>query len=121
MQKNSFPYRILIIDSNLQEVNHISELIHDRFFSPGITTTNFENVYDLLSSNKFDVILMNINHVEEIEKLHSVEKNTTGTVLIVLSDIMTISDISDLKITEGSNNVFDYLPKNELSSLLLFK
>lgn len=121
MQKNSFPYRILTISTNLQEVNNISELIHDRFFSPMITVANFENVSGILSSNKFDVILIDINHVEEIELVDSVQKNTTGTVLIVVSDIMAFSDITDLKITPGNNNVFDYLPKEELSSLLLFK
>lgn len=121
MQKNSFPYRILIINSDLQEVNHISELIHDRFFSPGITTSNFENVSGILSSHKFDVILININHAEDIEFVYSVEKNTNGTVLIVISDIMIFSDPDNLKVTIGSNNAFDYLPKNELSSLLLFK
>jgi PAS domain S-box-containing protein len=121
MQKKSFPYRILIINSNLQEVNHISELIHDRFFSPKITTANFENVYIILSSNKFDVILININEPVDIELLYFIEKNTSGTGLIVLSDTITFSDIADLKITDGRNNVFDYLPKSELSSLLLFK
>nr|WP_294926199.1 PAS domain S-box protein [uncultured Flavobacterium sp.] len=120
MQKNSFPYHILIIDNNLQEVNHTSKLIQDRFPSSNITSSDFEDAYPMLSS-KFDIILIGVNHVEEIDKINNIEKNTNETILIVLSDIMTISDFADLKITKGSNNVFDYLPKSELSSLLLFK
>lgn len=118
MQKDSFPYRILIINSDLQEVNHISELIQNRFFSAGITTATFENISGILSSEKFDVILITIHHVEDLELVASVEKHVTGTVLIIISHN---SDITDLKITDGSNNAFDYLPKSELSSLLLFK
>ncbi len=121
MQKNSFPYRILVINSDVQEVNLISKLIHDRFFSPRIITANFENVSGILSSNKFDVILININYVEDIKLIGSVEKKTGRTALIIISDIMTFPDITDMKITDGNNNVFDYLPKSELSSLLLFK
>jgi PAS domain S-box-containing protein len=119
MQKNSLPYRILTISSDLQEVNHMSELIHNRFSSPGITAANFKNVYSILSSKKFDVILININEAEHIEIVKSIEKSISGTVLIILSDIL--ADIDELKITDGSNNIFDYLPKSELSSLLLSK
>ena len=121
MQKKSFSYRILIIGSNSQEVKYISELIDESFFSSKITLANFENVYDILSSNKFNVILVSINNVNDIEKLHSVEKSTSGTTLIVISDNIIISDPDDLKTTDGNNNVFDYLPKGKLNSLLLSK
>lgn len=121
MQKNSFPYRILIIDGNSQEVNYLSELLHERFLSPEITSANFENVNTILSSNKFDVILVSINHVNDIEILHAVEIKTSGTTLIAISDSIAISDTDYFKATNGNNNVFDYLPKNELNSLLLFK
>lgn len=120
MQKKSFPYRILIIDANLQEVNYLSKLIQAKIPSSTISLSNFDDAQTMMSS-KFDVILIAVNHAGEIEKLEPIEKNTTGTILIVISDIMSISDCEALKITAGSNNVFDYLPKNELSSLLLYK
>ncbi|WP_163400436.1 PAS domain S-box protein [Flavobacterium fluviatile] len=121
MQKNSFPYRILIIDSNLLEFKYIADLIHERFISAKITEAGFENAYTLLSLNKFDVILVSINQVNEIGKLYVVEKNTSGTTIILISDILTEESFGNLKTTDGNNNIFDYLPKSELSSLWLFK
>lgn len=122
MQKNFPQYRILINSNDLQEVEHINELIHDRIFSPKITiAANFKSVCRIISAFKFDVILICINHIDNsIKTLDFIEKNTSKTGVIVISDIETISDIVDSKITD-STNVFDCLPKSELSSLLLFK
>lgn len=121
MQKNSFPYRILLVNDNFEEIKLITDLIYDRFISPKLAEANFENAVAMLSSNKFDVILVSINDIHDIEKLYAVEKNTSGTTLILISDILTDYSFGNLKTTDGNNNIFDYLPKSELSSLLLFK
>lgn len=123
MQKNFPQYRILIISSDVQEIEHMSELIHDRISSPKITIAgNFKSVCKTISAFKFDVILVGINHIDSgIEILDFIEKNTSRVGVIVISDITTISDIVDSKNADNGANVFDYLPKSELSSLLLFK
>ena len=123
MQKNFPQYRILIISSDVQEIEHMSELIHDRISSPKITiATNFKSVCKMISAFKFDVILVCINHTDSgIEILDFIEKNISRAGVIVISDIMAISEIVDSKNADNSANVFDYLPKSELSSLLLFK
>lgn len=121
MQKNSFPYRILIIDDNPQGIKLINEWIHEWFCPPEISTSNFNDVTEIITSGKFDVIIIAAEHHSQIEVINSVEKRTKGTVIIIISDIITISDNADLQITAGSSNMIDYLPKNELSSLLLCK
>lgn len=121
MQKKFPQYRILIISSDVQEIEHISELIHDRIFSPKLTIAeNFKSVSKIIPAFKFDVILIYINHIDSIKTLDFIENNTSRTGVIVISDIETISDIVESKNTD-STNVFDCLPKSELSSLLLFK
>lgn len=121
MQKNSFPYRILIIDDNLQYIKFINERIHDWFHSPEISTADFQNFTPIITSLKFDVVLIIAEHQSQIETINSVEKKVRGTVIIVISDIITMLDNSALRITPGSNNMLDLLPKNELTSLLLCK
>ncbi|EJL61169.1 PAS domain S-box protein [Flavobacterium sp. CF136] len=123
MQKNFPQYRILIFSSDVQEIEHMSELIHDRISSPKITiAANFKSVCKIISAFNFDVILVCINHTDSgIEILDFIEKNISRAGVIVISDIMAISEIVDSKNADNSANVFDYLPKSELSSLLLFK
>ncbi|MEL1254518.1 PAS domain S-box protein [Flavobacterium sp. DGU38] len=121
MQKNSFPYRILIIDDNLQYIKFINERIHDWFHSPEISTADFQNFTPIITSLKFDVVLIIAEHQSQIETINSVEKKVRGTVIIVISDIITMLDNAALRITPGSNNMLDLLPKNELTSLLLCK
>lgn len=122
MLKKTFLCRILLVGSNIEEIGHVSELIHDRILSPKITVTpSFENVFNIISSFKFDIILININDGDNgIEILEFIEKNADRTGVIVISDVSSIWEIVDSK-NRDSRNIFDYLPKSELSSLLLFK
>lgn len=122
MHKNFPQYRILVISSDVQDIEHLSELIHDRISSPKLTIAeNFKSVCKIIPAFKFDVILICINHIDNsIKTLDFIEKNISRTGIIVVSDGEAISDIIDSKIID-STNVFDCLPKSELSSLLLFK
>ncbi|WP_163411352.1 PAS domain S-box protein [Flavobacterium ajazii] len=121
MQKNSFPYRILIIDDNPQRIKLVNEWIHDWFYSPEISTANFKNVIEIITVGKSDIILIAAERKSQIDTIRTIEKSINGTVIIVISDSITISDSADLQITPGSNNMLDFLPKKELTSLLLYK
>ncbi|PXY46003.1 PAS domain-containing protein [Flavobacterium hydrophilum] len=121
MQKKSITCRILLM-GNVQDVNNIKELLHDRIIAPKITATyDFKIGFDMILSFKYDIILININHIEDIEILDSIEKNISDAGVIIISDIPSISEIIDLKNTNKSSIVFDYLPKTELTSFLILK
>ena len=123
MSKNSSHNQILIIGNNVNEIEQISVLIHDRILNSGITVVeNLKLAENKLSFSNFDIIVLIASSEEKISDiLFAVLTSSIEIPLILLSDTITSSDIYKSKITSRKNFVFDYLPKTDLNSLLLFK
>lgn len=123
MSKDYSYYQILIIGNDVNEIEQVSVLIHDKIMNSGITVVeSLQLAQTKLSFSKFDIILLLADSQEKISDiLFSILTSTIEIPLILISDAIDNIDVQKSKITSRKNLVFDYLPKTDLNSLLLFK
>lgn len=122
MSKESLPNQILIVGDTIQEMKQISELIHQRILSPAISMVNSEKAETQIITLKFDILILIAKSLNSnLESLITVSNNKKVIPVILISDDTSLDYFQNKNATHTKNQIIDYLPKDELNSLLLFK
>lgn len=119
MSKESLPNQILIAGDTIHEMESISQMIHLRIISPNISMVDIQQAESELESSKFDIILVVTERMDSnFESLFSILNKKRAIPAILISDNEFITNFDNKNLI---NKKIDFLPKNELNSLLLFK
>ena len=120
MPKESQPH-ILIIGDNSQNIRHIEELIDDGKQSLNSPIVDKILISDKLYTLKFDVIILIVDTLDNMDILIATIKNKKGIPVILVTGNTVISYLQDKDILSRTKNVIDYLEKDDLNSTLLLK
>lgn len=122
MSKKSIPYQILIVGDAISEMKTISQLIEDRFLSPNISMIDSKKAESKLTSPRFDLLVLITKSLNNnLESLISISNKKKVIPVILISDNTSLDYFQNKNTAEAKNQIIDYLPKDELNSLLLFK
>jgi PAS domain S-box-containing protein len=122
MSKESVPNQILIVGDTVPEMKHISQMINDRILSPNISMVDSKKAESQLISPRFDILVLITKSLNSnVESLITISNNKKILPVILISDNTSLAYFQNKNIKNSRNQIIDYLPKDELNSLLLFK
>tara|TARA_R110002033_G_scaffold79931_1_gene130928 strand:+ start:50115 stop:51161 length:1047 start_codon:yes stop_codon:yes gene_type:complete len=122
MIKDKLTYSILIIEDNPGDLFIFQEYLRDQILNPSIhTALNFKEAETMLSSNEinFDIIFLDLSLPDKkgVELIHEIVRLSHQTPIVVLTGYSDIQfGIKSLHL-----GVSDYLIKDEITSLTLYK
>lgn len=115
-------YNILVIEDNIGDCAIVDELLNEQLHKPYIACADtFKKAEKMLLNNEpnFDVILLDLTLPDKSgEKLVSDILNIAGNSPVI---VLTGSNNLDFSVTSISKGISDYLLKDELSSIVLYK
>jgi len=113
-------YNILIVEDNPGDFALVEDFLFEQIESPGITRAlDFEMAKGLLEKEDFDIILLDLSLSDKTNEplIREIVPLSKGTPIIVLTGYADIS----FGLKSLSLGVSDYIPKDDLTSMSLYK